>query len=315
MTKKKVDNTKYIIVASLLTLAIFIFIYLFINYYIYGNANNAIWSAYVNHPQYYIWSAYYPSPVPQQQCNALNCPPNPPELPILYMTNGNVYEFVNFANLSYGCISIVYNTTSSTINGTTTYNIYKAVPPNQGIKIIEAYRTKFGNLNPPCQLYYTLSQINDNSNNLSTLLTGAITELHLWGYINGQPEYDVNMNYTYIAITPHEQELGFMNQTSYGYGNMLFLFNNDTSHCFWDKNTGTNLTLYWIDWKNQRINYGTSGSFLISNTKLGTITAITHLTAYNTTPECVVSDAVMESTSPQILDANDFISIIYKGTK
>ena len=177
MTKKKLDNTKYIISASLLTLAIFIFIYLLINYYIYGNANN----------------------------------------------------------------------------------------------------------------------------NLSSMPIGSITELHLWGYVNGQPEYDVNMNYTYIAITPQEQELGFMNQTSYGYGNMLFLFNNDTSHCFWDKNTGTNLTLYWIDW-----NAESSGSF---NTKLGTIKAITHLTAYNTTPECVISNAVMESTTPQVLSANDFISI------
>ena len=150
----------------------------------------------------------------------------------------------------------------------------------------------------------------NNLNNLSTLLTGSITELHLWGYINGQPEYDVNMNYTYIAITPHEQELGFMNQTSYGYGNMLFLFNNDTSHCFWDKNTGTNLTLYWIDWKNQTT---INNNELVTNTKLGTVITITNLTAYNTTPECVVSDAVMESTSPQILDANDFITIIYNS--
>ena len=131
--------------------------------------------------------------------------------------------------------------------------------------------------------------------------------------MKGQPEYDINMNYTYIATTPQEQELGFMNQRSYDYGNMLFLFNNDTTHCFWDKNTGANLTLYWIDWKNQTttINYGTSGSFLISNTKLGTIKAITHLTAYNTTPECVISNAVMESTSPQVLSVNDYISVIY----
>lgn len=154
------------------------------------------------------------------------------------------------------------------------------------------------------QIMHTLQQ-NLQQNNLSTLPIGSITELHLWGYINGQPEYDMNMNYTYIATTPQEQELGFMNQTSYGYGNMLFLFNNDTSHCFWDKNTGTNLTLYWIDW-----NAESSGSF---NTKLGTIKAITQLTAYNTTPECVISDAVMESTSPQVLYANDYISVIYSG--
>ena len=146
----------------------------------------------------------------------------------------------------------------------------------------------------------------NNSNNLSTLLTGSITELHLWGYINGQPEYDVNMNYTYIAITPHEQEFGFMNQTNYGYGNMLFLFNNDTTHCFWDKNTGTNLTLYWIDWNAE------SSESNIYYTKLGTIKAITHLTAYNTTPECVISNAVMESTSPQVLYANDYISVMYQ---
>ena len=142
---------------------------------------------------------------------------------------------------------------------------------------------------------------NNYSNNLSTLPIGSITELHLWGYVNGQPEYDINMNYTYIVSTQQEQELGFMNQTSYGYGNMLFLFNNDTMHCFWDKNTGTNLTLYWIDW-----NAESSGGV---NTKLGTITTITQLSAYNTTPECVVSDAVMESIKPQILRANDYISV------
>lgn len=151
---------------------------------------------------------------------------------------------------------------------------------------------------------HSLTQSN-NSNNLSKLPIGSITELHLWGYVKGQPEYDINMNYTYIVTTSQEQELGFMNQRSYGYGNMLFLFNNDTSHCFWDKNTGTNLTLYWIDW-----NAESSGGF---NTKLGTITAITHLKTYNTTPECVISDAVMESTSPQVLYANDYISIIYNA--
>ena len=151
--------------------------------------------------------------------------------------------------------------------------------------------------------YYIYGNAN---NNLSSMPTASITELHLWGYINGQPEYNINMNYAYIATTPQEQELGFMNQTSYGYGNMLFLFNNDnTSHCFWNKNTGTNLTLYWINW-----NAESSGSF---NTKLGTITAITNLTAYNTTPECAVSEAVMESTSPQVLNAGDFISVIYNG--
>ena len=139
------------------------------------------------------------------------------------------------------------------------------------------------------------------NNYLSTLPIGSITEFHSLG----NKQFDINMNYTYIVTTPQEQELGFMNQTSYGYGNMLFLFNNDTMHCFWDKNTGTNLTLYWIDW-----NAEASGSF---NTKLGTIRAITHLTAYNTTPECVVSDAVMESTSPQVLSVNDYISVIYTG--
>ena len=146
-----------------------------------------------------------------------------------------------------------------------------------------------------------LSISQSNSNNLSTLPTGSITEFHSLG----NKQFDINMNYTYIVTTPQEQELGFMNQTSYGYGNMLFLFNNDTMHCFWDKNTGTNLTLYWIDW-----NAEASGSF---NTKLGTIKAITHLTAYNTTPECVISNAVMESTSPQVLYANDYISVIYSG--
>ena len=147
-------------------------------------------------------------------------------------------------------------------------------------------------------LYSIMTQ--SNSNNLSTLLPiGSITEFHSLG----NKQFDINMNYTYIAITPQEQELGFMNQTNYGYGNMLFLFNNDIMHCFWDKNTGTNLTLYWIDW-----NAESSGSF---NTKLGTIRAITHLTAYNTTPECVISNAVMESTSPQVLSVNDYISVIY----
>ena len=148
-------------------------------------------------------------------------------------------------------------------------------------------------------LYSIMTQ--SNSNNLSTLPIGSITEFHSLG----NKQFDINMNYTYIVTTPQEQELGFMNQTNYGYGNMLFLFNNDTMHCFWDKNTGTNLTLYWIDW-----NAEASGSF---NTKLGTIRAITHLTAYNTTPECVVSDAVMESTSPQVLSVNDYISVIYTG--
>ena len=39
-----------------------------------------------------------------------------------------------------------------------------------------------------------------------------------------------------------------MNQIN---GNMLFLFNNDTSHCFENNNTGINSTLYWIDWYSQ----------------------------------------------------------------
>jgi hypothetical protein len=153
------------------------------------------------------------------------------------------------------------------------------------------------------------------SNNNLKFPVGAITDIHLWGHINGQPEYDVNSHLAYIATTKQQQEQGFMNQTSYGPGNMLFLFNSNTTHCFWNKNTGTNLTLYQIDWYSQsqqpfNIYWAEEGNPPASN-KFGVVKLITTLQAYNTTPECTVSDAVIESTRPQPLSVGDFISVVY----
>ena len=126
------------------------------------------------------------------------------------------------------------------------------------------------------------SQIN---NNLTELSAGIVYE----------PK---SREFVYIATTTKEQE--FMNQIN---GNMLFLFNNDTSHCFENNNTGINSTLYWIDWYSQ--------SNQKPFNKFGVVKLITKLRAYNTTQECAVSDAVMETTIPQVLYKNNFISTVY----
>ena len=166
-----------------------------------------------------------------------------------------------------------------------------------------------------------LTQTNTSSpsqikNNLTGLPVGIIYE----DYYTYNEEWGAeipksNREFAYIAITPQEQELGFMNQTSYGPGNMLFLFNSNTTHCFWNKNTGTNLTLYQIDWYSQsqqpfNIYWAEEGNPPASN-KFGVVKLITTLQAYNTTPECTVSDAVIESTRPQPLSVGDFISVVY----
>ena len=104
--------------------------------------------------------------------------------------------------------------------------------------------------------------------------------------------------FVYIATQPQEQEL--MNQIN---GNILFLFNNDTSHCFENNNIGTNSTLYWIDWYSQ--------SNQQPFNKFGVIKLITKLQAYNTTQECATSESVMETTIPQVLYKNNFISTVY----
>ena len=104
--------------------------------------------------------------------------------------------------------------------------------------------------------------------------------------------------FVYIATQPQEQEL--MNQIN---GNMLFLFNNDTSHCFENNNIGTNSTLYWIDWCSQSNHQPFN--------KFGVVKLITKLQAYNTTQECGTSEAVMETTIPQVLYKNNFISTVY----
>ena len=113
--------------------------------------------------------------------------------------------------------------------------------------------------------------------------TGVIIDIN-YGIPN-QPE---TLYYTYIA-SPYKQALGFANQTSYGYGNMLFLFKNDTLHCLSNKNVGTNMTLYWFN--------TTSGGFV-------SINKIDTLQAYNTTPVCDISNAVLESINgdmPEII--------------
>jgi hypothetical protein len=123
--------------------------------------------------------------------------------------------------------------------------------------------------------------------NLSSLPTAIIINID-YGIPN-QPE---TLYSTYVATTPYEQALGFANQTSYGYGNMLFLFKNDTLHCLSNKNVGTNMTLYWFNF-----NTSESGSFAS-----GFITY--KLQAHNTTPVCGVSNAVFESingTMPEII--------------
>ena len=120
--------------------------------------------------------------------------------------------------------------------------------------------------------------------NLSSLPSGVIIDIN-YGIPN-QPE---TLYYTYIATSPYEQALGFTNQTSFGYGNMLFLFKNDTLHCLSNKNIGTNMTLYWFN--------TTSGGFV-------SINKINTLQAYNTTPVCDISNAVLESINgdmPEII--------------
>ena len=70
---------------------------------------------------------------------------------------------------------------------------------------------------------------------------------------------------------------------------MLFLFKNDTLHCLSNKNIGTNMTLYWFN--------TTSGGFV-------SINKINTLQAYNTTPVCDISNAVLESINgdmPEII--------------
>ncbi len=130
---------------------------------------------------------------------------------------------------------------------------------------------------------------------------GAITDIHLWGHVNGQPEYDVNSYMAYIATTKQQQVQGFMNVSNLGYGSMIFIFNNQTSHCFWDKNTQFNLTLAWIN-VTQKDGYAVQGQNY-EQEYFGTITAISHLTAYNTTPICADSNMAWE------INANNNITI------
>ena len=132
--------------------------------------------------------------------------------------------------------------------------------------------------------FYHLPSTAQAQLNLSSLPSGVIIDIN-YGIPN-QPE---TLYYTYIATSSYEQALGFANQTSFGYGNMLFLFKNDTLHCLSNKNIGTNMTLYWFN--------TTSGGFV-------SINKINTLQAYNTTPVCDISNAVLESINgdmPEII--------------
>lgn len=139
---------------------------------------------------------------------------------------------------------------------------------------------------------------------------GAITDIHLWGHINGQPEYDVNSYMAYIATTKQQQEQGFMNVSNLGYGSMIFIFNNQTEHCFWDKNTQFNLTLAWIN-VTQKDGYNVQGQNY-EQEYFGKITAISHLTAYNTTPICANSNMAWEINANNniTIGAGDTINVI-----
>ena len=139
---------------------------------------------------------------------------------------------------------------------------------------------------------------------------GAITDIHLWGHINGQPEYDVNSYMAYIATTKQQQVQGFMNVSNLGYGSMIFIFNNQTEHCFWDKNTQFNLTLAWIN-VTQKDGYTVQGQNS-EQEYFGKITAISHLTAYNTTPICADSNMAWEINANNniTIGAGDTINVI-----
>ena len=148
------------------------------------------------------------------------------------------------------------------------------------------------------------------SNNNLKFPVGAITDIHLWGHINGQPEYDVNSYMAYIATTKQQQVQGFMNVSNLGYGSMIFIFNNQTEHCFWDKNTQFNLTLAWIN-VTQKDGYNVQGQNY-EQEYFGKITAISHLTAYNTTPICADSNMAWEINANNniTIGAGDTINVI-----
>lgn len=104
-------------------------------------------------------------------------------------------------------------------------------------------------------------------------------------------EYGFSFAQAYLATSAREQTQGFMYVNSSGLGNMLFLFNNESSRCFWNKNTRLPLTIAWIN-------------------ESGYITMIGHLTPYNTTPVCSEGQTVLETTMfsyPQNLSAGDLV--------
>ncbi|MEM3858693.1 MAG: DUF192 domain-containing protein [Candidatus Micrarchaeaceae archaeon] len=102
-----------------------------------------------------------------------------------------------------------------------------------------------------------------------------------------------NIYKTYLATTPIEQTQGFMNQSTSGLGNMVFIFNNDSSHCFWMKNTEFPLTVAWIN-------------------QSGYVQFIANMQAENTTPICADGKYVLESTEfndTNTISIGDYIEI------
>lgn len=112
----------------------------------------------------------------------------------------------------------------------------------------------------------------------------------LLGYENGSTA-SVN---AYLALTPKEQQIGLMYQTSFGncngqgncYG-MLFAFQNYSELCFWMKNTVLPLKQFWI--------YN------------NTITAEENGSPYSTQTYCHAGDAVLETHANSSLAVGDSI--------
>ncbi|MEM3415627.1 MAG: DUF192 domain-containing protein [Thermoproteota archaeon] len=102
-----------------------------------------------------------------------------------------------------------------------------------------------------------------------------------------------NIYKTYLATTPQEQAQGFMNQSNSGLGSMVFIFNNDSSHCFWMKNTEFNLTVAWIN-------------------QSGYVQFVAKMRAENTTPICADGKYVLESTlfnDTNTISVGDYVEI------
>ncbi len=112
---------------------------------------------------------------------------------------------------------------------------------------------------------------------------GIVILLGIYFYYNTPNSFPMGLIFvnnktylSYFALNLSQQEQGFMNATYPGLGNMVFVFNSTSNHCFWMHDTKFPLNVYWL----------VNGVVVYSAT----------LPAESDTPVCHISNAVLEST-------------------